>query len=86
MSRSSEESITGTDTEAHPDSRPSERRSDESAPDSRPGEPSTGGTQTGPIRSADQDAPEQERLTTPAEERGQSIEQIDNPPQAEGQR
>ena len=39
-----------------------------------------------PHRAVEQDAPEQERLTTPQEEQDQSIEQLENPPQAEGPR
>lgn len=39
-----------------------------------------------PHRAAEQDAPEQERLTTPAEEQDQDISQLENPPQAEGPR
>lgn len=39
-----------------------------------------------PHRAADQDTPEQERPTTPAEDRNQDIAQLENPPQAEGPR
>lgn len=39
-----------------------------------------------PHRAIDQDAPEAERLTTPAEEHDEDIAQLENPPQAEGPR
>ena len=39
-----------------------------------------------PHRAVEQDAPEQERMTTPQEDEGQSIDQLENPPQAEGPR
>ena len=39
-----------------------------------------------PRRAADQTSPEPERLTTPAEDAGQDISQLENPPQAEGPR
>ena len=35
---------------------------------------------------ADPDAPQQERPTTPAEDRDQDLAQMENPPQAEGPR
>lgn len=39
-----------------------------------------------PHRAIEQDAPEQERPTTPDEERSEDIAQLENPPQAEGPR
>lgn len=39
-----------------------------------------------PIRSADQEWPEQERMTTPDEEAGEDLAEMENPPQAEGSR
>jgi hypothetical protein len=39
-----------------------------------------------PIPSKDQDYPEPERLTTPEEEAGQDIAELEHPPQAEGER
>lgn len=39
-----------------------------------------------PHHAAEQDAPEQERMTTPDEEQSQDIAQLENPPQAEGPR
>lgn len=39
-----------------------------------------------PHRAVEQDAPEQERPTTPAEEVDQSVSQLENPPQSEGPR
>lgn len=41
---------------------------------------------TSPRRSDLQDVPEQERPVTPAEEAGQSIPELEEPPQAEGPR
>lgn len=41
---------------------------------------------TGPRPSDAQDAPEPERLSTPAEEAGAAPHQLDEPPQAEGDR
>ena len=42
--------------------------------------------QHSPRRAADQTSPEPERVTTPAEDAGQDISQLENPPQAEGPR
>ena len=42
--------------------------------------------QKSPRRADEQDAPEPERLTTPQEEADQDIAQLDDPPQAEGDR
>jgi hypothetical protein len=39
-----------------------------------------------PHRAVEQDQPEQERPTTPDEERNEDIAQLENPPQAEGPR
>jgi hypothetical protein len=39
-----------------------------------------------PIHTDDQEWPEQERMVTPAEEAGQDLEELENPPQAEGSR
>ncbi|HEX2167028.1 MAG TPA: hypothetical protein VHG09_07275 [Longimicrobiales bacterium] len=39
-----------------------------------------------PHRAIEQDAPEQERPTTPDEESNEDIAQLENPPQAEGPR
>ena len=39
-----------------------------------------------PRRAAEQTSPEPERLTTPQEDAGQDISQLENPPQAEGPR
>jgi hypothetical protein len=39
-----------------------------------------------PIHTDDQEWPEQERMVTPAEEAGQDIAELENPPQAEGSR
>lgn len=39
-----------------------------------------------PHRAVEQDAPEQERPTTPDEEQDQDIAELENPPQAEGPR
>lgn len=41
---------------------------------------------TSPIRSDDQEYPAPERPTTPEEDAGQSIQELDDPPQAEGDR
>jgi hypothetical protein len=63
MSRSSEESIAGSEGESAPDSRPSEsgREADD--------------TQGGQVRNTDTDGPERELPSRPEEERGESIEQ-----------
>ena len=39
-----------------------------------------------PIHTEDQEFPEPERLVTPEEEAGQDIAELDDPPQAEGER
>lgn len=39
-----------------------------------------------PRTAAEQSSPEPERLTTPQEEAGMDLKQLDNPPQAEGPR
>jgi hypothetical protein len=39
-----------------------------------------------PKRADQQDTPEPERPTTPAEDAGQAIQDLDEPPQAEGDR
>ncbi|HET8656769.1 MAG TPA: hypothetical protein VFL93_14700 [Longimicrobiaceae bacterium] len=39
-----------------------------------------------PIPSRDQDYPEEERMTTPEELAGQELEELEDPPQAEGSR
>lgn len=44
------------------------------------------GRKASPRRSEEQDSPEQERLTRPDEEADQAVHQLDNPPQAEGDR
>ena len=43
-------------------------------------------TQKSPRSVEEQDAPEQERLTTPQEDAGMDLQQMEQPPQAEGQR
>ena len=43
-------------------------------------------TQKSPRTAAEQDQPEQERMTTPQEEAGMDLQQMEQPPQAEGQR
>lgn len=37
-----------------------------------------------PLRSDEQDSPQQERVTRPDEEAGQAVHQMKNPPKAEG--
>jgi hypothetical protein len=39
-----------------------------------------------PIHSDDQEWPEQERMVTPAEEAGEDLAELEDPPQAEGSR
>lgn len=39
-----------------------------------------------PKTAAEQESPEQERMVTPQEEAGMDLQQLDQPPQAEGQR
>jgi hypothetical protein len=39
-----------------------------------------------PKTAAEQDTPEQERMVTPQEEAGMDLQQMKQPPQAEGQR
>lgn len=41
---------------------------------------------TSPKRSEEQESPEPERLVTPQEEAGENLEELENPPQAEGPR
>lgn len=48
----------------------------------RSGEPD----QRAPLTADEQEFPEPERLITPAEEAGQSLQEMENPPQAEGPR
>ena len=42
--------------------------------------------QKSPIPTREQESPEPERLTTPQEEAGMDLQELDNPPQAEGPR
>ena len=42
--------------------------------------------QKSPRTAAEQDSPEPERLTTPEEEAGMDLAEMEQPPQAEGQR
>ena len=39
-----------------------------------------------PKTAAEQDSPQQERMVTPEEEAGMDLQNLDQPPQAEGQR
>ena len=39
-----------------------------------------------PLTAAEQDHPQQERMTTPEEEAGMDLEELEDPPQAEGSR
>lgn len=39
-----------------------------------------------PLTAEEQDSPQPERMVTPEEEAGQELEELENPPQAEGPR
>ncbi len=39
-----------------------------------------------PLTAQEQDSPEPERMVTPEEEAGQDLQELDDPPQAEGPR